>query len=247
MTVLRLVTAFVLFPAVLTATLPLPGRLGEGQAAEAPVYRSGPMRDAAYVRFVNGTAAALAVDAPGLDRFELPVQDGPARVSPFFSVTAQIPAAATLARAGSMAGTGAGTASVQVVLSRGEFATIVATDRGDGAVRVEVVRDLPVDFNALKASLAFFNFDPACADGRVAVTGTGATVFAGVGFGTVQRRSVNPVQAQLSVSCGPEGPPVPAAAGVLEAGGRYSILLMPAGDPATRALTVRDTRASVDR
>lgn len=110
----------------------------------------------------------------------------------------------------------------------GEFATVAALADAKGATRQLVVREVPDDFNGLKASLAFINADATCADAGLEAVAQKAELFKKVAEGAVQRRMINPVELSVQLKCAgaPVGQPLTFT---LKAGERYSVLAVPSG------------------
>lgn len=199
-------------------------------AAEGKLYETGPSVVSGYVRFVNAGTVAATI-AAGAGTAVLGTVDGE-RIGTFQAVPARQPLTATIGMAGQ-------DGVVTVTVQPDEFVTIATLD---GAATL-VLRDLPADFNALKATIGFFNADPACAEGAL-VAGAGQTVvFKDIAPGDVARRSVNPVTATVAARCGAAVAGAPLALGQLSAGGRYSLIIIPAGAGGHRLVGGLDARA----
>ncbi len=108
---------------------------------------------------------------------------------------------------------------------------------------VTVLTEVPDDFSALRASLGFASLDKACAPAGLQTAGKGVALFSGVALEQLQRRQINPVKLTVQATCG--GKPVGGVVdlGQLEAGQRYSVLLMPAAGGAPRVVFAADTVA----
>jgi hypothetical protein len=86
-------------------------------------------------------------------------------------------------------------------------------------------------FNQVRARLSFYNASTACAAGGLALEPEGQAVFANIAPGAGRMRAVNPVTAQVRVSCG-AARSAPFALSGMEAGGKYSVwLIAPSGQP----------------
>ena len=122
-------------------------------SADIPLYPTGPEQDAAFLRFANGTPGELKLVADG-SKASL-VLNGDKAVSAFLPVVGgDKPIKGVLSSAGK-------NTDFSVKVAPGEFATVVVLADAKGAMRQLVVREVPDDFNALKASLAFINADTA--------------------------------------------------------------------------------------
>ncbi|KAF1050042.1 alginate O-acetyltransferase AlgF [Xylophilus sp.] len=203
------------------------------QAAGTALYDTGPAQDAAFVRFVNATPQRLDV-VSGKARLALPA-DKP--------VSEYLPVKPGTTIAGSFEGGGkVGKVSVQTAPSA--FATVLALPGADGkSIATSVVSESPDDFNALKSSIAFYNFDAACKGAGLETAARAVALFKGVADRTVQRRMVNPLSLAVQATC--EGKPrgAPVDLGALKAGERYSLLLVPAGARPSRLIFTVDSIA----
>jgi hypothetical protein len=211
--------------AALLASLP-------AQAADFALYPTGPAQDSAFIRFVNATAAPLDVSAAQGQPLRL---DAKQPASLYFPVQASPSIKGTLT-------SGEHSLAVDVSVEPGEFATVVALPQADGALKQVTVREQPDDFNGLKASLAFYSVDAGCADATLRPAGRNADLFKAVPTGTLQRRSINPVNLSVQLVCGGANAGPALALGELKAGERYSVLLVPSSSgpkllPATDTLS----------
>jgi len=187
-------------------------------AADIPLYPTGPAEDAAFIRFVNGGTEQLQVIA---QRGQPPLKLEAAKpVSLFFPVSASGAIKGTLV-------SGQQRLALEVKAQPGEFATVVALPDGKKGVRQVTVRDMPDDFNSLKASLGFFNLDAHCANATLRPAGRTADLFKGVAEGTLQRRSINPVKLSVQLVCANANTGPALDLGELKAGERYSVFVMP--------------------
>jgi hypothetical protein len=153
-------------------------------------------------------------------------------VSLFFPVQASSPVKGTLV-------SGAQKLAMDLKIEPGEFVTVVALPDGAGIKQV-AVREQPDDFNGLKASLAFFNVDAACADASLRPAGRSADLFKAVPLDSLQRRSINPVSLSVQLVCANANVGAPLDLGELKAGERYSVLLVPSAN-GPRLLNATDT------
>lgn len=191
-------------------------------AADIPLYPTGPAQDASFVRFVDGGAHPLEVSAAESSaRLTL---DAANPASHFFPVAAGKPVAGTLA-------SGDARQKVSATVQPGEFVSIVALGGAskDGGLRAVTVREKPDDFNALKASVAFYDLDARCAAPALKVSGRDIVLLDGVAVGQVKRRQVNPVALSVQLACGGRPAGQPLSLGTLVAGQRYTVFLVPDG------------------
>jgi len=203
------------FLPVLTAFMSL-----AAQAAEIPLYDTGPSQDAAFVRFVNARSSAMEVKAGGGSQQGTTLQpDHPA--SPFYAVRGNASVKGSFKNASLQS-------DIALRVKPGEFATVVAMP-GSAAIQQTVLRESPDDFNALKVSLALYNLDAQCAGAGLNVLGRNAALFENVASGTLQRRALNPVSISVQLLCKGHVTPAKLALGALQAGHRYSVFVMPDG------------------
>lgn len=199
-------------------------------AAEFALYPTGPSEDAAFIRFVNASTAPLDVIAQaGQPPMRLETAQP---VSLFFPVQSSSPVKGTLV-------SGAQKVALDLKIEPGEFATVVAVPDGAGIKQV-AVREQPDDFNGLKASLAFFNVDPACTDASLRPAGRTADLFKAVPADSLQRRSINPVSLSVQLVCANANIGAALDLGELKAGERYSVLVVPSAT-GPRLLNATDT------
>jgi len=201
----------------LTGLLGLTG-LAVAQAADIPLYPTGPSEDSAFLRFVNASEAALQLTAAGSGgslRLE-----GEQRVSDFLTVPAGKAVQGLLSVAEQQY-------ELDVTVAPGEFASVVAIAQADQPLQVLTVREQPDDFNALKASLAFYSLDAQCVDAGLQVAGRNVDIFKAVANGSLQRRSINPLNLSVQLRCAGAAVGEPLALGELAAGQRYTLFLVP--------------------
>lgn len=203
-------------------------------SADIPLYPTGPEQDSAFLRFANATLGELKLVADG-SKANL-VLNGDKAVSAFLPVVGgDKPIKGMLSSAGK-------NADFSVKVAPGEFATVVVLADAKGAMRQLVVREVPDDFNALKASLAFINADTTCADAGLEAVAQKAELFKKVAEGTLQRRMINPVELSVQLKCdsAPVGQPLRF---ILKAGERYSVLAVPS-DKGSKLLFASDALAN---
>ena len=206
-----------LLPHLLLAALS--GIGAQAQAADIPLYETGPSQDAAFVRFINAQAGLLEVSSAGsVTRTKL---DPAQPASPFYTVDANARIKGRF-HAGNQQG------DIGLTVKPGEFASVVALP-GTGAIKQIILREQPDDFNALKVSLALYNIDPQCGPAGLNVVGRSAALFESVASGSLQRRALNPVSISVQLVCKGVVAPATLALGALQAGQRYSVFVVPAG------------------
>ncbi len=192
------------------------------QAQEIPLYETGPAEDSAFIRFVNSTNAPLEVKAAGAKTSLALDAANPA--SNF------LPAPAKRALKGELV-RGAVATPTETTVAPGEFATVIALPDEKGGLAVHTLREMPDDFNALKASVGLYNLSPACADATVKAAGRKVTLFGGVAAGEASKRlQINPVPLSVQLFCAGQESGEPVSLGTLEAGERYTLFLVPAGN-----------------
>jgi alginate O-acetyltransferase complex protein AlgF len=206
---------------------------GVAAAAEGRLYPSGPPNGVAYLRFANLTSHEVAITSPAA-KVTMPA-DAARRVGEFDPVTPGV------ALTGS-AQQGEATKPISLTLTPNEFVTVAITANGADGIAIAVFRDTPSDFNALKSSLALMNADKGCAAAQLVAGDNHQAVISDIAPGAVGRRLVNPVNAELGVSCGDPAQPIPAKLGQLNAGDRYSIFVV-AGASGREIVAQRDEQA----
>jgi alginate O-acetyltransferase complex protein AlgF len=190
---------------------------GSLQAAEIPLYPTGPDEDSAFLRFFNAGSGPLELVAAGSGT-RLSVDDQQ-RVSDFLSVPAGKAVKGTLSQ-------GARSQALDIQVEPGEFATVVGINGAEG-LQLRVVREQPDDFNALKASLAFYSLDASCEEAGLQAAGRNLDIFKAVADGEVQRRSINPLKLSVQLTCAGAAQGAPLELGELQAGERYTVFLIP--------------------
>jgi alginate O-acetyltransferase complex protein AlgF len=205
---------------------------GGVSAADGRLYPSGPPNGVAYLRFVNMAAQEATVTSPAA---KITLASDPAhRIREFDPVTPGVALAGAIQ-------VGEGKKPIDLKLAPNEFVTVAVADGAEGPT-VTVFREVPADFNAQKASLALFNLDKGCADAQLVAGAEHLSIVSAVAPGASGRRSVNPVAAALSVSCGDPAQSAPVALEPLAAGERYSIFVV-AGGAGRQIIAARDEQA----
>ncbi|HZK89336.1 MAG TPA: alginate O-acetyltransferase AlgF [Stellaceae bacterium] len=206
---------------------------GAGSAAEGRLYPSGPPNGVAYLRFVNMAPREVTIVSPAA-KLAIPADDAH-RILEFDPVTPGV------ALTGS-AQLGAARKPIDLKLAANEFATVAVSADGADGIALTVFRETPSDFNALKSSLALFNLDKSCAPAQLVAGDAHTPVIPDVAPAAVGRRLVNPVNAELAVSCGDPAQATAAKLGQLNAGDRYSIFMI-GGGSGRRVVAQRDEQA----
>ena len=160
------------------------------QAAEIPLYPTGPSEDSAFLRFFNAGQTALELSAANGASLRL---EGDVRASDFLTVPAGKPIKGTLKQANQAQ-------QLDISVAPGEFATVVGITSQQG-LELVTVREEPDDFNALKASLAFYSLDASCTNAGLQAAGRNIDIFKDVAHGALQRRSINPLSLSVQLRC----------------------------------------------
>lgn len=190
------------------------------QAADIPLYPTGPSEDSAFLRFFNATEMALELTAAnGASR----TLEGEVRATDFLIVPAGKPIQGVLKQGGQEQ-------KIDVTVEPGEFATVVSLADLQQGWRQVTVREQPEDFNALKASLAFYSLDASCTDAGLQVAGREVDIFKAVADGSVQRRVINPLKLAVQLRCAGAAVGAPLDLGELAAGQRYTLFLVPSAE-----------------
>jgi len=201
-------------------------------AADIPLYPTGPSADSSFVRFVNGTDAALELTAAGS---QAKVQlDAKTPATVFYPVRAKSDIKGQFTQAQSKS-------AIATTVKAGEFVSVIALV--DGATFKQVtIGEEPDDFNALKVSLAFYNVSAKCANAGLQVVGRNVMLFEKLGVNALTRRMINPVKISVQLLCGEQAVGTPLELGDLIAGERYSVFAIPAAG-ATRIFIASDAVA----
>jgi hypothetical protein len=203
------------------------------QAAETQLYDTGPSEDASFLRFVNGSTKAIAVVSGG-KQAQIAL-DAAKPSTDYFPVKAKTKIEGAVTQ-------GAATrAEVSLTVAPGEFATVIALPDGSG-LKTITIGETPDDFNSMKASLAFYSADPACAQAGLNAAGRSVALFENVPVSTLQRRAVNPVKLGVQLMCGGKNSGAALELGDLQAGTRYSVFAVPS-EKGPRLFTVTDALA----
>ncbi len=191
--------------------------IGASQAAEISLYETGPAEDSSFIRFVNANEKDLEVTAKGSSaKIGLP-RDKPA--SNYMAVSARKPIEGTLRAGGD-------SQSVSVEVEPGEFVSVIGLRR-DGKFETLTVREQPDDFNALRASVAFYSLDARCKQAGLQVAGRDVMLFENVDDQQTARRQVNPVALSVQLVCAGKADDSVLELGTLQAGERYTVFLVP--------------------
>ncbi|MFZ6656996.1 cell division protein FtsQ [Undibacterium sp. TJN19] len=199
-------------------------------AADNPLYETGPSQDSSFVRFLNASDDKASV-INGTAKVALGVQ-GDARVSRFYPVKAGAKLAANVQ-------VGAAKLMVEVVAKPGEFVTVAIVSKGAG-IEAVVVKDTPTDFNASRSSVAFMSLDASCDAASLSGGAKNTMIFEAVKPATLQRRLVNPVSLEVQANCDGKDAGKGVNLGQLQAGERYSVIVMP-GKKGRQTFFVRDS------
>lgn len=214
--------------------------LGAGHAlAQGQVYEPAPPRGSAYVRIVNTLPAAIQARPDFLPVQNLGTQ--PAQRVMAYTVVENV-AGRTLrveVTEGSRRGQGSFRAAPD------GFMTVIIHRGADGNPAVTAVAE-DTDFNRARARLAFYNALPDCPSGALQLQPGGQTVVGDVPAMGTRARSVNPVTAEVRAVCGNRASASFSLQG-LEAGGMYSIWMIPGAGAAPEAFLTRDATAPFRR
>jgi alginate O-acetyltransferase complex protein AlgF len=205
---------------------------GSSQAQDPKLYETGPGADASFVRFLNATDQGLEVRSSSKTSLAISAAKP---VSDYFPISSKTKLKGTLVQGGSQK-------EIDLKINSGEFVTVVGTAVKASGLDMLVVRENPDDFNALKASVAFYNLVTECKAAGLGAVGRKVSVFDQVASGAMQRRSVNPVALKVEASCAGQALPQQLDLGMLEAGKRYSVFLI-SGKDQKRLIFAVDTIA----
>jgi len=211
-----------------------PAALAQGQ-----VYEPAPPRGSAFVRIVNTLPAAIQARPDFLPAQNLGTQ--PAQRVMAYTVVENV-ANRTLrveVTEGSRRGAGSFRATPD------GFVTVLIHRGADGNPAVTAVAE-DTDFNRARARLAFYNALPDCPSAALQLQPGGQAVVGEVPAMGTRSRSVNPVTAEVRAACGSRASANFALQG-LEAGGMYSIWMIPGAGAAPEAFLTRDATAPIRR
>ena len=201
--------------------------------AQAALYGAQPPRGSAQLRFANALPQAATIRVEGLAAQTLGTQQAQ-RVGGYAVVTAVAERAVnvTIEAGGQMA-------RQTLRLPPDGWATVMLRQKPDKSIELVLWKD-ETSFNQLRARLTFYNTMANCAPASLGLAGGGAVVIADVAPGAAGVRSVNPAKAVVEARC-PGQPPAPVALEGLEAGGTYSIWLMPDAQNRPMAFIAKDS------
>jgi len=201
-------------------------------AADIPLYPTGPSADSSFVRFINGTDAALELTAAGS---KAKVQlDAKTPTTVFYPVRAKSDIKGQFTQAQSKS-------DISTSVKAGEFVSVIALADGTKLKHLTIGEE-PDDFNALKVSLAFYNASAKCANAGLQVVGRDVMLFEKLDVNALTRRMINPVKISVQLLCGAQVTGAPLELGELVAGERYSVFAVPAAST-TRIFIVSDAVA----
>lgn len=201
-------------------------------AADIPLYPTGPSADSSFVRFINGTEAALELTAAGS---KAKVQlDAKTPTTAFYPVRAKSDIKGQFTQTQNKS-------DISTSVKAGEFVSVIAL--ADGAkLKHFTIGEEPDDFNALKVSLAFYNVSATCANAGLQVVGRDVMLFENLGVNALTRRMINPVKISVQLLCSEQATGSPLELGELVAGERYSVFAVPAAS-STRIFIASDAVA----
>lgn len=186
---------------------------------ETALYETGPGQDSSFVRFLNATDGDIVVvAAKGGYRLTLPAA-AQTRVSKFHPAVAGTSLRAKVEARSRVV-------PIEVVAKPGEYVTVAVLPAGKDAYRTQLIREIPSDYSASRASISLANADPECADASLAGGAANVAIFEGVRPFAIQRRLVNPVKVTARVACGGKPMADPLELGQLEPGERYSAFVV---------------------
>ena len=194
------------------------------------LYDTGPGQDSSFIRFVNGADAQIVIsNNKTKGKLTLSTQ-GASRVSSFLPIRpgVQMPASISV---------GNHKFDVQVVAKPGEFITVATVPDGAGRWKALELRETPASFSSTRPSLAALNVNEACGSVQIDSAGKTDGILKDATVKAIQRRLVSAVNAKVQLSCSGKPVGAPLDLGLLEAGERYSVFLLPAQ---LGALSVKD-------
>jgi hypothetical protein len=186
-------------------------------AVDIPLYPTGPSADSSFVRFINGTDAALELSAAGSKAKVLLDTKTPTTV--FYPVRAKSDIKGQFVQ-------GQSKSDISTSVKAGEFVSVIALPDGE-RLKHFAIGEEPDDFNALKVSLAFYNVSSACANAALQVVGRDVKLFEKIGVNALTRRMINPVKISVQLLCAEQATGAPLELGELIAGERYSVFAVP--------------------
>ncbi|WJD60336.1 cell division protein FtsQ [Pseudomonas kurunegalensis] len=188
-------------------------------AAQIALYPTGPAQDSAYMRLLNPSASALALQPDG-GQSQLQLQAGQLS-SDFMPIPGGQRITGNLERDSHQA-------RLHLQAAPGEFITVITLANAQGGIDPLIVHETFELPNMLKASLALFNADASCVEPQVKLAGHDLDLFAKAPAGNPRRQEINP-RSGLSVQlqCAGKAVGAPQDLGPLLAGERYSLFLLP--------------------
>lgn len=177
------------------------------------LYSTGPAEDSAFIRFLNVTSANLLVRADG--QTEVLTLTPESMMSPYLSAGARQPIKGVLELLEIKH-------PLDLQLEPSEFVTVLVQD----GMNTQIIREKVEDFNALKASVAFYNADPLCSSATVKVQNKETVVFENLKPGELVRKEINPIPLSLSLFCDEKQTGESLDLGRLQPGERYSLFVL---------------------
>jgi hypothetical protein len=218
--------AFLLLGALLAPALPT------AAFAQTALYGAQPPRGSAHLRFANSLPQAASVRVEGLAPHNLGTQAAQ-RIGAYSVVNAVADRAVQVS-----VESGGQTVRQALHLPSDGWASIMLREKPDKSIELVLLKD-ETSFNQLRVRLTFYNTMANCSPASLGLAGGGAVVIADVAPGTAGVRSVNPARAVVEARC-PGQPAAPVALEGLEAGGTYSIWLMPDAQNQPTAFIAKD-------
>lgn len=197
--------------AVLGALAALAAASAAAEGVLAQLYAPRPPAGSAFVRVVNPNPQAMQV------------QVGQGRMQ---ETSAAVPASAYAVVKGGEDFAVRIDGKVVTTLSVGPdtFTTLVPVRQEDGSTAFLPLVDASGSQDAMKAQLRFYNLAQNCPTAGLALGSDGPAIFSEVGMHASAARSVNPVSAVLSATCG-EARSVPLTLPTMQPGDHYSLFL----------------------
>jgi alginate O-acetyltransferase complex protein AlgF len=218
-----------LLPSILTTITIIASH--SSQAADIPLYPTGPSQDSTFVRFINATNSNLSVSAGG-SRSKIKL-DTTQPASQYYPVTSKSKVLGEFANEFE-------SSSISVNSKSGEFTSIAALNNGKHLKQL-IIKETPSDFNSLKSSIALYNLNEKnCQSAGLNIVGKDIALFSQIKFGSFERRSINPVAISVQLTCDGKATGKNLDLGTLQAGQRYSIFVF-AGDIDPRVIAATDS------
>jgi hypothetical protein len=223
----------------LLAALAFAPPVAQEALAQGQVYEPAPPRGSAFVRIVNTLPAAIQLRPDFLPAQNLGTQ--PAQRVMAYTVVENV-ANRTL-RLEVTEGQRRGQGSFRAAPDG--FVTVLVHRGADGNPAITAVAE-DTDFNRARARLALYNVLPDCPSGALQLQPGGQAVVGEVPALGARARSVNPVTAEVRAACGARASANFPLQG-LEAGGMYSVWMLPGSGAALDAFLTRDATAPIRR